>query len=492
MSTTSNPDNTLITAQTVQQHACADDCWLVIDGKVWDMTAFAPRHPGGSQIILTHAGRDATTAYNTIHAPSLIEEEVPEAYKGRLDPSTVPKSWTTTTTTTTTTASTRPALTSILNTHDFAHAAQHSIPAKTWAFYSSAATDSHTHAANTAMYARIWFRPRVLRDVSSVSIKARFLGCAAVDMPIYVAPAAMARMVHVEGERAIARACARKGVLQCISTSASFPASQIVPVAPPAHPFFFQLYINSNRAKCAALIREIAAMPQIRGIMITVDAPVVGKREADERIRADETLHAPMSGQQAKNDAKGGGMGRVMGRYIDPSFHWEEIAWVRGLYSGPLMLKGVQTAADARMAVEYGVQGIVVSNHGGRCLDTSPPSILALLDIQRNAPEVFDKMEVYVDGGIRRGTDIVKALCLGATGVGLGRPFLYSLAYGTEGVEHLIDILRDEIETTMRLLGANSLSDLHPGMVNTADVDHLVPRGLDGHPYARNVERAKL
>ena len=177
----------------------------------------------------------------------------------------------------------------------------------------------------------------------------------------------------------------------------------------------------------------------IRTIFLTVDAPVAGKREADERVKADETLSTPMSGTKATNDKRGGGLGRVMGQYIDSGLNWDDLTWLKKIWKGKIVLKGVQGHLDARRAVKEGIDGIVLSNHGGRSLDTSPPVILILLELQRCSPEVFDHLEVYVDGGIRRGTDVLKALCLGATAVSLGRPFLYALNYGQDGVEHFID-----------------------------------------------------
>jgi L-lactate dehydrogenase (cytochrome) len=182
-----------------------------------------------------------------------------------------------------------------------------------------------------------------------------------------------------------------------------------------------------------------------------------------------------MSGVKAINDSKGGGIARVMGSFIDTSLSWTDIAWLRSCTDLPIVIKGIQTAEDARLALKHGVDGIVVSNHGGRSLDTSPAAILVLLELQCFCPEIFKSMEVFVDGGIRRGTDIVKALCLGAKGVAMGRHFLYALTYGSDGVERLVEILKDEIETTLRLVGVTSLSQLHPGILNTRDVNHLIP-----------------
>jgi len=205
---------------------------------------------------------------------------------------------------------------------------------------------------------------------------------------------------------------------------------------------FFQLYVNADHEKARAFLKQLMELrPRIRGIWVTIDAPVIGKREADERVKADESISAPNSGQTAKNDKKGGGLGRIMGAYIDSSLNWKDLSWIREAVGSdmPLVLKGVQTAADAKLAMEVGMDGIVLSNHGGRSVDTSPPAVITLLEMHRSCPEVFDNLDVLVDGGIRRGTDIVKCLCLGAKAVGMGRHFLYSLNYGQEGVEHLIE-----------------------------------------------------
>lgn len=172
---------------------------------------------------------------------------------------------------------------------------------------------------------------------------------------------------------------------------------------------------------------------------MTVDAAWPGKREADERVKADENLSVPMSPSQAKNDKKGGGLGRVMAGFIDPGLTWDDLVWVRKHTHLPVCLKGVMSADDAILAMQAGLDGILLSNHGGRNLDTSPPSIITLLELQKRCPEIFDRMEIYVDSGIRRGSDILKAICLGATAVGMGRSMLFATNYGQDGVEHLID-----------------------------------------------------
>ncbi|KAL8636675.1 MAG: hypothetical protein Q9228_005959, partial [Teloschistes exilis] len=281
-----------------------------------------------------------------------------------------------------------------------------------------------------------------------------------------------------------------------VSTNASYSITDIVSALPsPSHsspttpkqppPIFFQLYVSKNRAASESLLRTVHDLG-ITTVFLTVDSPLAGKREADERVRMEENQPAPMmTGPKDKpvNDKQGGGLGRITGSFIDASLSWDDLPWLRRHWKGKVVLKGIMCAADARRAAQEGVDGILLSNHGGRNLDTAPPAILILLDLQRNAPEVFEKVEVYVDGGIRRGTDILKALCLGATAVGVGRPVLYALGYGQEGVEHLFDILKDELSIAMALVGITDLSQAHPGLVNTNDVDHLIPT-TEGHPYA--------
>lgn len=173
---------------------------------------------------------------------------------------------------------------------------------------------------------------------------------------------------------------------------------------------------------------------------MTVDLPVVSKREADERLQQ-ETLYSSgiTNNSQTGKDSKGSGLARTAGSFIDSSFSWDDLAWLRKQTKLPIILKGIQSAMDARIAMHMGCQGIVVSNHGGRALDSAPASILVLLELHRECPEIFDHMDVFLDGGIRRGSDVLKAICLGASGVGLGRPFMYAINYGTEGVEHLVN-----------------------------------------------------
>ncbi|KAM0421025.1 hypothetical protein ACHAPT_011096 [Fusarium lateritium] len=331
----------------------------------------------------------------------------------------------------------KPPLDTLISTLDFEEVASKTLDAKTWAFYSSAATDLITKGMNTACYDQIILRPRMLIDVAEVSTKQTILGCNS-GVPFYFSPVAMAKLVHPEGEKAVARGCKESNVIQTISTQASYPIDEIVGEAGDSgQSFFFQLYVNKDRSKSEDLLTRVQALG-IKAIFVTIDGPVPGKREADERAKAEEGLSIP-SGSKARSDSKGGGYGRIMGRWVDASLSWKDIRWLRRNWSGPIVLKGVMTAMDARLAAKHKLDGIVLSNHGGRNLDTSPASILLLLELQKNCPEVFDQLEVLVDGGIRRGTDVFKALCLGAKAVGVGRGFLYSLNYGEEGIKKYVE-----------------------------------------------------
>jgi L-lactate dehydrogenase (cytochrome) len=247
----------------------------------------------------------------------------------------------------------KPDLDTVINANDFEEIAQRTVSKKTWAFYSSADTDCLTRDRNKSFFGRIWFRPRLLRDIRNVS------------------PAAMARLIHPQGEKDIARGCIANRVPQVISTNASFPIEEIMASTPRGanHPFFFQLYVNKDRSKSELLLKHVRSLG-VDTVFVTIDGPTQGKREADERVKADEGISSPMSGAKASNDKKGGGLGRVMGSYIAPDFTWNEFTWLRQHWDGKIVVKGVQSWQDAKMCADAGLDGVLLSNHGGRNLDT--------------------------------------------------------------------------------------------------------------------------
>ncbi|KAM0267359.1 hypothetical protein ACHAPA_005901 [Fusarium lateritium] len=492
-----------VSLDALRQHNTATDCWIAVHSKVWDITHFVNEHPGGPDVLLNLAGSDATELYNDVHAPDIIEQLSDEKLMGLLeesaisrpaesqaveDPMPPPISPDKTNTAPETTKSrTAPPLESILSAPDFEKAAQGTLTAKTWAFYSSAATDLVTHGKNKELVRRVMIRPRILRNVSTINFKTNILGFDS-SAPFFISPAAMARLAHPDGELALSRAAAKQGIIQCISSNASFSLKSIVQAAPSSQPFFFQLYVNSNHEKTVELLKTVKDLG-VKAIFVTVDAPVPGKREADERAAQEQTIKSAISGGQSSKDKKGSGFGRLMAQYIDKSLSWDDLSWIREASGGlPIVLKGVQTAEDVVKAAEYGVEGVLLSNHGGRSLDGAQASILVLLELRKNCPQIFNQLEVYIDGGFERGSDILKAIALGATAVGIGRPFLYSLIHGQDGAEHLCNILKDELETSMRLCGITSLSEAKPSLINSLDVDHLVV----GNGYMKGDSRRLL
>lgn len=209
------------------------------------------------------------------------------------------------------------------------------------------------------------------------------------------------------------------------------------------------MYFNRDKDIFAKLLEECSRTPQVKALFLTLDAAYPGKRERDERIPLDEDTSAPMTGVKGKNDSEGGGTARLLGNYIDPGFDWSDLAWIRRNTHLPIILKGIMTAPDAILAMKAGVDGIMISNHGGRNLDASPPTILVLLELNKQCPEIFQVMQVYIDGSFTRGTDVLKALALGASAVGLGRSVLFAANYGQKGVEHLITSMLDTLQSTL-------------------------------------------
>jgi isopentenyl diphosphate isomerase/L-lactate dehydrogenase-like FMN-dependent dehydrogenase len=223
-------------------------------------------------------------------------------------------------------------------------------------------------------------------------------------------------------------------------------------------------------------LKQVVKTGRCHAVVLTLDAPVPGKRELDEKLKAVGTIFDPENPFQELGNV---GIGQQMFAGTAADLTWKDLKWLRNQLPQdmPIILKGIQTYEDAVLAASASPQvtGIILSNHGGRAMDQSQPPLMVLQEIRKNSPEVFDKLEVYLDGGIRRGTDVVKALCLGAKQVGIGRPALYGLSgYGEPGVERVIQILRREVEIAMRLLGVHSVAELGPQHVNTKQLDNLV------------------
>ena len=261
----------------------------------------------------------------------------------------------------------------------------------------------------------------------------------------------MARLAHPDGEWGIAQGITSFGAAQVISNNASMTPEQIVEGAQPGQVFGWQLYVQNDRRKSEAMLRRIATMPQwFKFIVLTLDAPVPGKREHDDRVQFEGNFTVSAAANDGKNGGGppgGGGVGKQLFFGTAADLTWQTtLPWLAQHTTLPVVLKGLQTHEDAYLAAQHAgkgpgqVQAIILSNHGGRALDTAPPAVHTLLEIRKYCPEVFSKLEVWVDGGIKRGTDVVKALCLGAKAVGIGRLPLFGLgAGGTKGVERVFE-----------------------------------------------------
>lgn len=334
---------------------------------------------------------------------------------------------------------------SLLNLDEIEKVATQQLSRKAWAYYYSGSDDLHSKRLNTEAYRSILLRPRIFIDCEQCDLSTTLLGCN-VGLPIYVSPAAMARLANPEGEAGIAKACSRFGAMQMISNNASMTPEQIVADAKPGQVFGWQLYVQVERKKSEDMLARIKKLSdRVKFVVLTLDAPVPGKREEDERSQNVASSLPVTSALQAGSASKptDSGIGKQLFMGTSPNLTWKEtLAWLAKQTPFPIVLKGIQTHEDAYLASLYApqVQGIILSNHGGRELDTAPPAVHTLLEIRKYCPEVFQKVEVLVDGGIKRGTDVVKALCLGARGVGIGRAALFGLgAGGVAGVERTFE-----------------------------------------------------
>jgi isopentenyl diphosphate isomerase/L-lactate dehydrogenase-like FMN-dependent dehydrogenase len=345
---------------------------------------------------------------------------------------------------------------------DFERLAESRLEPGAFGFYAGGAGDERVLTGNVEAWERLYLRPRVLVDVSEVTTATTVLGTR-VSMPILVAPVAFQRLAHPDGEPAMARAAAAAGTLMCLSTMATATPEDVAAAAP-AGPRWFQLYVFRDRGITRALVEQ-AAEHGYGAIVLTVDAPRLGPRERDLRtgFRIPAEITVPSLAALGRWE---GATPLETAAAFDSSLTWADLDELRSLASLPLVLKGIQTAEDAKLACAHGVDALVVSNHGGRQLDAVAPTAELLPEVVEAAA---GRGEVYVDGGIRRGSDVVKALALGARAVLVGRAPLWGLACGGEaGARRVLELLRDEIELALALCGCTSpdeVSRAHAGRI---------------------------
>ena len=353
-----------------------------------------------------------------------------------------------------------------INVEDFAREAAGRLPQLVFDYYEGGAGDELTVAENRRAWQRISLRPRVLVDVSCRDLTTKVLGHT-ISMPILTAPCAFNALAHPEGELAVARATTAANTIQIVSTAATFSLEEVAAAAP-AGLRWFQLYCYRDRGVTRALI-ERAAAAGYQALCLTVDAPFVGRRERDIRNRFClppglrwKNLE-PHGLDQMTADADGSALKKYIEDIWDASLTWEAVDWIRSISPLPLVLKGILTAEDAWLATAHGARGIVVSNHGGRQLDSAVATAQALPEI---AAVSGGQTEIFVDGGIRRGSDVLKAVALGARAVLVGRPYLWGLAVdGQAGVTRVLELLREEYDLALALAGYSSTHSVTRSLV---------------------------
>lgn len=355
-----------------------------------------------------------------------------------------------------------------INLFEYELRARANLPRAAFDYYVSGAHDELTVTDNRAALDRIRLLYRVLVDVGQRDASTSVLG-SPVAMPVLLAPTAFHRLAHPDGELASARAAGSAGTIMILSSLSNTDVEDVCAAA--TGPVWFQLYVYRDRTATEGLVARAEAAG-CRAIVLTVDAPLLGCRERDVRNR----FHLP-EGLSVKNmlpagygavaEQAGSGLAAYFASLIDPTLDWDDIAWLRSKTSLPIVLKGIVRPDDAARAAQVGAAAIVVSNHGGRQLDGSVATIDALPAI---AAAIDGRLEILIDGGIRRGTDVVKALALGARAVCVGRPVLWGLAVdGQAGVEHVLALLRDELDLAMALCGAPNVAACTPDLIFRAE-----------------------
>jgi (S)-2-hydroxy-acid oxidase len=360
-----------------------------------------------------------------------------------------------------------------VNVAEYERFAESSLSKNAFGYYASGSNDMITLRENRAAFTRLRLMPKVLVDVSNINMQTTILG-QKVAFPICIAPTAMQRMAHDDGESATSKAAARHGILMTLSSWSTLPLEDVAAAAPQGFRWF-QLYVYKDREVTLDLVKR-AERAGYKAFAVTVDTPILGRREADLKNKFALPSHLTMGnfastgGAHAQGTKQSGSSGSGLASYvsslIDRTLNWDDIAWLRRNTTLKIVVKGVMTVDDALISIRNGVDAIWISNHGARQLDTTPATIEVLPEIAR---AVAGRVELYIDGGISRGTDALKAIALGARAVFIGRPVLWGLAHsGEEGVYNVVNLLKEEFALAMALSGCVKVEDIKPSLVRTA------------------------
>lgn len=348
----------------------------------------------------------------------------------------------------------------LLNVFDYEQRAGEMLPKSALGYYSSGARDQISLHNNQLAWEQIHLLPHILVDASHRHSNTSVLNLP-IKMPLLVAPTAMHQLAHPDGEIASVQGVGRAGTIMVLSTLSTTPVEDVTAAA--NGPVWFQLYIYKHMDQTAKLIQRAEAAG-CSALVITVDAPVWDIREADTRNRfslPEGMVLANLSGETSNLDApvsSQSGLVKYANENFSSSNTWETIKQVKAMTNLPIVLKGILRTDDARKATDLGVQGIIISNHGGRQLDTAASTLTRIAPI---SAAVGDQIDVLVDGGIRRGTDVIKAVALGAKAALIGRPILWGLTVnGADGVAHVLELLQEEIDTAMALCGCQCIDDI--------------------------------
>ena len=374
------------------------------------------------------------------------------------------------------------------NIDDLRRIAKRRLPRGVFDYIDGAAEDEISLARNSGSFRDVEFRPRVLREVGSPDPSSMLLG-RPVPFPLALAPTGFSRIADPQGELAVVRAAARAGLPYSLSTMSTRSIEEVAEAGGPDARLWFQVYVWRDRGLVKDLVNR-AADAGYEALVLTVDTAVLGRRERDVRrgftlppkiglgtlidgavhpgwtwdfIRAEPITFANVTGLVEYDGSTAVSLAEHMNSQFDGGLSWTDVEWIRSVWDGPLMIKGIQCVEDAVLAAEHGVEAVALSNHGGRQLDGAPPPIELVAPV---ADAVGDRAEIICDGGVRRGSDIVKAVALGATACMAGRAYLYGLgAAGERGVDHVIGMLEHGVRQTMALTGVSTIDEVGPDLV---------------------------